>query len=267
MANMITEKLRKLGLSEKETKLYMALFEIGSGVVTSIAKRAGINRSTAYVLLESLSRRGLVSVSERSGVQTFSPAPGKLVEIAEAQLKDAAELLKTGKELVSDFEKVPLSQKAEGKIRVNVFNGIEGAKLVRKGIESTKEIVRAYVTEFDSTEKNNVKSQIIVPDTAEIREKLRHSNTMHGQELFLVPEIESSHNLSVYGNKVVFLSPTENASFIIESSQFAKAISMIYDLALGKARRWNVKPEEKKTSGARKDPVLVKAEKRFWGNK
>ena len=56
------EKLQELGLSEKEARVYLALFELGPSVVSGLAKKAGINRSTTYVILETLAKRGLVSV-------------------------------------------------------------------------------------------------------------------------------------------------------------------------------------------------------------
>jgi sugar-specific transcriptional regulator TrmB len=52
------EKLEKLGFSSKEADVYISLLELGSAIVSDVAKKAGINRSTAYVLLESLAKKG-----------------------------------------------------------------------------------------------------------------------------------------------------------------------------------------------------------------
>ena len=63
------EKLEKLGFSPKEADVYISLLELGSAVVSDVAKKAGINRSTAYVLLESLEKKGFVSVSEKDNIK------------------------------------------------------------------------------------------------------------------------------------------------------------------------------------------------------
>jgi sugar-specific transcriptional regulator TrmB len=48
-----TSLLTQLGLSDKESALYLALLELGQADVADTAKKAGVKRSTAYVLLES----------------------------------------------------------------------------------------------------------------------------------------------------------------------------------------------------------------------
>ena len=72
---MLNDKLEKFGLSNKEAKVYLSLLELGTSVVSDVAKKSQINRSTAYVLLESLAKHGLVSISERKNVRLYTPAP------------------------------------------------------------------------------------------------------------------------------------------------------------------------------------------------
>jgi sugar-specific transcriptional regulator TrmB len=54
--------LLKLGLSEKEAKIYLATLELGRDTVQNIAKKSGIKRVTAYVILDQLVKSGIVSV-------------------------------------------------------------------------------------------------------------------------------------------------------------------------------------------------------------
>lgn len=69
---MITT-LEKLGLSEKEAKVYLATLELGSDSVQNIAKKAQVNRATTYVILETLAKKGLSSSYEK-GTKTFFTA-------------------------------------------------------------------------------------------------------------------------------------------------------------------------------------------------
>lgn len=61
----ISEELEQLGLSEKEAKVYVSLLELGQSNVQIIAKKAGINRPIAYVVLDALVKKGLCSTFEK----------------------------------------------------------------------------------------------------------------------------------------------------------------------------------------------------------
>ena len=61
MIDELKNGLKELGFSEKESEVYLAMLELGPAAVQDIAKKAGVNRSTTYVMIESLKRRGLIS--------------------------------------------------------------------------------------------------------------------------------------------------------------------------------------------------------------
>jgi hypothetical protein len=52
--NDYTPLLISLGLSSKESSLYLALLELGTADVADIARKAGVKRSTAYLLLDGI---------------------------------------------------------------------------------------------------------------------------------------------------------------------------------------------------------------------
>ncbi len=276
---MIIEKLQKFGLSDKEAKVYSALFELGDSIVTKISKKAGLNRSTTYVLLESLVGRGLVSISEHRGVRFFSALPSsRLIEIAEADLKKSEDLLALSQELATSLKEIPAVSATGTKIKI--YEGVGGFKILSEDRLSAKDGVRTYTspehmmrsfpkyfpeyTEKLGSRKNPV--QVILPDTTETRAWLKE-NALSKAEKSLVTPNNYAGDLNIYDNKVTFTSPSENTSFSIESSQFAKAIKTLFDLATTKARRYNVHQEEKPIPSQEKDRVLVKAQKRFFAGK
>lgn len=63
---MFIEKLVKLGLSEKEAMLYLALLRFGPSPVSPLARRVKLKRVTVYTVLDSLYERSLI---------TFKPTP------------------------------------------------------------------------------------------------------------------------------------------------------------------------------------------------
>lgn len=72
----VSQILKKLGLSEKETCAYLALLRSPSPQpVHLIAAKTSFPRSTTYDILQNLFRQGFVSRFLKSGVQHFSAIP------------------------------------------------------------------------------------------------------------------------------------------------------------------------------------------------
>src|SRR5581483_2129774 len=84
--NVLAKQLIEFGLSQKEAKVYLALLELEVGSVSEVAKSANINRSSTYVVLSSLKKKGLISTSEDKKIQMFVATPPEML-LLEAQEK------------------------------------------------------------------------------------------------------------------------------------------------------------------------------------
>lgn len=71
MNELYKSVLKKIGLDEKEIKVYLAALSLGSGSASMIAKKSEITRSTCYGILEELAQKGLISKTESRGVIQF----------------------------------------------------------------------------------------------------------------------------------------------------------------------------------------------------
>ena len=71
----IQNLLKRAGFLDKEITIYLTLLEMGRGVVSEISRKAGVNRTTGYVILDSLSNKGLVSISGKEPKQEFMAEP------------------------------------------------------------------------------------------------------------------------------------------------------------------------------------------------
>jgi predicted transcriptional regulator len=56
-----------IGVNECEAKIFKAILELGDSVVSRIADKAEIKRTTAYLALRNLKRRGLIGQAKRKG--------------------------------------------------------------------------------------------------------------------------------------------------------------------------------------------------------
>lgn len=99
----------KLGLTEGEIKVYIALLRLGSSTVGPIIDRAKISSSKVYVILDKLLDKGLVSYILKERTKYFQAAPP--VALKELVEKKAKEIETVGKDLDKNIEKIERLQK------------------------------------------------------------------------------------------------------------------------------------------------------------
>ncbi len=88
-------ELARLGLSEKEAAVYLAALELGPSTVQELAKKAHVNRATAYLLLDTLALRGLVSTFVKGKKRSFAAeSPERFLSLLRTQ-RDELDLRET----------------------------------------------------------------------------------------------------------------------------------------------------------------------------
>jgi len=230
--------LKEFKFSEKETEIYLTLVGLGTSAVSNIAKYADINRSTTYVILGSLAKRGLVSIAEHRGIKKFTPtSPEKLIKDLEKTAEQYVKLASTAKDLLPKIKAKKAG--AVSKSNVQLFEGAEGMKTVYEDALSSLETIRAYAFNkntalqtaqvpaeyYNRLAKKNVNMRIMYPDSAEAKEFMARgepSNAVHGN---FVPDV------SIYDNKIVIMSPEQNVATIIENKELANALKKAFDLS------------------------------------
>lgn len=126
---MIEKALQNFGLSDKETKVYLAALELGISTIQDLSKKSEVNRATTYIQVESLKKKGLINLMER-GKKTMIVAekPQRLVDILE-QKKDRIELMeKEFHKIMPDLEAI-YNVKAD-RPRVRFIDTAAGSKFL-----------------------------------------------------------------------------------------------------------------------------------------
>ena len=65
------DRLKHLGFSEKEIKVYTTLLGLKQASVRQLAMASGVNRGTTYDILKSLMREGMTSYFHKEKKQYF----------------------------------------------------------------------------------------------------------------------------------------------------------------------------------------------------
>lgn len=122
---MLEKYLQEIGLNEKEAAVYLALLQVDSASVADIAEKTEIKRPTVYVVLETLSKKGLVSEVEIGNKTHFaSESPERLETFVERQKIVLEEHAKRLHDIIPQLKSV----EREGGERpiVKYFEGKEG---------------------------------------------------------------------------------------------------------------------------------------------
>jgi len=102
---MFVQDIERLGLTEKESKIYLTSLRIGPASMQVLARKAGVDRGTAYHVAQTLGNKGLFS-SEEDGRRTFFRAthPKHLFTYVEEQKRIADKQFETMKVMIDDLE-------------------------------------------------------------------------------------------------------------------------------------------------------------------
>lgn len=242
---MLEEQLEKFGLSEKEAKVYLALLELGASTVNEIAKAAEVNRSTVYVVLEALEKKGLASGTQNEAIQRFKAAPPeKLGEIANENLKRQQNVASIVSDIIPDLKSLHSEQKHRPKVRV--FEGKDGIREVYYSIldmPNAKEllvyadgatIAKEYPEFF---KKNEERNNIGIPMRAvnpysKINEVVIKRSKYPLDTFLLIPKDKFNFNsdLAIYGDVVAFVSRQDGLGVMIESKHMADAMRGHFEL-------------------------------------
>lgn len=140
MANREYYELLKVGLTDGEVKVYLALSELGSNTVGPIVKKSGIAYSNIYDVLDRLVKKGIVSFVIKSKTKYFQAAtPKNLLIYLENKEKELSLQKQDLKKILPELEKLQESVKSQ---EAEVFIG-------KKGLRTAYEKMFKAVTKKD----------------------------------------------------------------------------------------------------------------------
>ncbi len=106
MANNEMFNLLKIGLTEGEAKVYLALSELGSSTVGPIVKKSHVAYSNIYDILNRLIDKGIVSFIIKNKTKYFRAAPpANLIDFLDKKEKQISEQKQSLQKILTDLEK------------------------------------------------------------------------------------------------------------------------------------------------------------------
>lgn len=123
--NKLRKVLEDTGFTEGESKVYLALLELGESKVGPLIKSSGVSRSKVYDILERLIVKNVVSKIEKNNIMIYqSLTPHAVLNIIRKKEK---ELKQEEKILHQILPQLTLLQPTQ-KVNVVIYEGYEGFK-------------------------------------------------------------------------------------------------------------------------------------------
>lgn len=254
MAINIRNVLSKLGIEDKKAEIYLSCLEKGGGTAYSLAKKVGLKRPTAYDILYSLQKDGLVYISIKDNKKLFYPADP---EILMSKIKEREKELGLVLPYLQNLYNSP-------KVKPNImyFEGVEGIKqmyedslkTLKKGDEllayGGEDMVKYLPKYMEYYVVKRVKIGIGVRGLykkAQEYENYALKSKEQLRELRLVDErlFDIQNEVLIYKNKVAITSfGKEMFGMIIESREIYNSQKAMFELAWQGAEKFNLYKED-----------------------
>lgn len=249
--NEITDSLKKIGLSEKETAVYTALLKYTEASVSDIADEAGIKRPTTYLILDELRKKGMaleIPHAKKSMFQAKTPDElyGEVVsnmhrfEKMLPKLRDISPSRKPIKTLY--FEGSAGVKEAlyyhMDKLKDSVDDGF-----FAKNDGLPEKLIEVFDKWNKDREKRGIKMEGITPDHPSTREYIERYKSLHTNVIIAATEdYDSDVSIEVTKEFIRIIDGHEMKAVIIENPRVVHALRQIF--ALAKRNYTKTQPEK-----------------------
>ena len=247
MKEDILRSLEDYGLTDKQSKIYLASLELGQSAVTNIARRASVDRVNTYYLLGQLIEKGLISESRVGNKRVFlATDPRRMLNLARERVRGLQETLPELLALTNIWQKKP---------RIQIFEGKNGmAQILEDMLETMrkKPVGEREILEYVSPDnalgvlpetrsfirrriKNRIRLRWIAPKTAlaeKFAEEAKSPKCFRKMRLVPADKFLFLTEMNIYGDKINLIGEKgQQIGIIIEHAEMAQTQREIFELA------------------------------------
>ena len=237
MGNLDKEKaLEKVGLSQNESKIYIALLDLGLSTATKIAEKSKVHRTNVYDCLEKLKEKGLVSFITKNDKKYFQASDPKTLVNVLREKEDTLNEVLPQLILSQQFSKSDqFAQIFEGvKAVQNIldhFLDLNEPRFAYGAPKVASEVLGPFIQHYHKRRlEKNLSMKMIYNSDA--KDRISYLNSLPLTESrYLLPEYDSPAETSICGDEVVIVIWSNKPSCIqIKSSAVAKAYKKYFDI-------------------------------------
>jgi len=229
----VEQTLYDCGLNEREVRTYLALLKLDTATASHIAKIAKINRTTAYLELENLLDKGLVSYSIKENKRFYKAAsPKKLVEYIDNKKQRVEQILPSLNQLQSPKTHTnALTYEGKEGIRTFYLDVLESAEDFFV-LGATGKALEALKFEYPHVMKQFEKTKITEYALANLSaKKSMQQHPKNVKTRYLPKTMRAEVTTVIYAGKVAFHSLQEDNFYvvIIEDEALNRTYKQLFD--------------------------------------
>jgi len=248
----IKEFLKKIGLSERDIKVYLAGLESGPALAIKLAKVTGVSRTNTYDILKSLEEKGLVSKGSKSYSKHYiMESPARLEEKLERRIEESKILKRELKQILPTFES--LSPALEVAPKIKIFEGKEGIEnLMEETLKTPTKETFAIVGGRDVEKivdetflehyvqkriQKGIKNKVI--KKREVWKRPFESDKQELREVrYLPPAINFETTVIIYGDNVAIISSQkDDFGFTVKSREITHFFKTLFEILWGMSKK------------------------------
>jgi sugar-specific transcriptional regulator TrmB len=229
----ISKQIQELGLSDKESDVYLACLELGNGDAITISKKANLPKSTTYDVLSYLSKGGLINTYLKKDKAHYSVSDPEIILEKINRQKSIAE--KIMPELRS------LHYSGHNKPKVRFYDSYEGILIIQMemlkeakeilAIISAQDVKEDYFADFVKERiKKGIPIRAIFRNSKDAQDYKKNDKISLRVSKVVDMQNDFSSVEYMWGNKVAILSlKNDVAVTIIESEEIYKIHRAMFD--------------------------------------
>lgn len=242
MNNELQKELLAAGLAENEAAIYLAALELGETTVSRLARKAGIKRTTAYLVIDSLKEKGLISSLKKEAASVFFAENPKKIHAILEECKQKIDNIMP--------QLLAFTNLIDRKPEIRFYEGKEGVNDVLKDMLNypnsevvgwiSEDYVRYFTEDFfinyfiPTRVKKKISVRSISPETPLMKNIIEKTATSSIRKVKFIKSnnFNISIEINIYGkNKISLLSCEEEIALIIESQKIHDSLKSIFEVS------------------------------------
>lgn len=233
--------LESFGLTRNESAVYLQLLKLTEGTAFIVAKAAKMPRATAYLTLDSLKEKGLVSQYRKNNILCFAAeSPNRLLDMAERKKEIATQIIPHLHAISGTNQDQPSIKMFMGKQGIkNVFEEmleIADEKNIKEIVcmshpELYAQLPKYFPRWVERRAKAGITNRIILPAQTKGHTETREDGLL--RKIRLLPAgTEFQLTFYIYGDRLTLFSFGDPSPYAmtIQSATIANAFRQLFEL-------------------------------------
>ncbi len=228
------QELKETGLTENESKVYLALIDLGPSLAGRISRKTGLHRRTVYDVTEMLIKKGLIGYIKENNRRLFQAAsPDRFLEMIQEKQNLLIPIVDKLNEKYNSVKE---------KEETNFYKGKAGLKtvfedqlnyneiLILGASPKAYEVLQFYFKWYDKKRKSKkIRSKIIAQD--------KKIKSLPLSEIKYLPQKYTNPvSVNIYGDKVAIIlwETNEPLAIVIKNKEISEGYKKYFELM------WNI---------------------------